>query len=277
MPGKRQAVQSKNIRRKASYGMKETAEFLFELRKQNESVVDLPEALKPKTDKEAYAVQDELVKHLRRHYSSSIVGYKIGCTSQGAQNLLNTEGPLFGQMLSSHLFESPFVLDTQTYSMIVIEPEFGFQIARDVPRAQYDADSIQPFIRSVMPSIEVVHHRLENWDKFNAPLTIADNAIHGCWIHGEPALDWQRIDYETHAVKLFANNELVSQGNASIALGSPLNVLAWLANTLPAYGHQLKKDDYVTTGVCMSVYEARAREHVMADFGTLGKIDLRLS
>jgi len=256
--------------------IKDTAEFLFSLRKENKCVDDLPENLKPTDVESAYAIQDVLVQMLSEHHQATGIGYKIGCTSLGAQKLLNTNMPVYGQLLSSHQFSSPKTLQTNDYSMIVIEPEFGFQLAEDVPEGSYDSNSIQPFIKSVIPSVEVVHHRLGSMDKFNAPMTVADNAIHGSWIQGEGLLDWQTIDYVNHEVKLLVDEELTSIGKAEIALGSPLNVMAWLANTLPQYGHRLKKDDYVTTGVCMDVYTAKVGQHIVADFGSLGEVVIDL-
>ena len=256
--------------------MQKTADLLFELRRTNTTLPDLPAALKPTTEAEAYRTQDALVKQLTNLYDSQRIGYKVGCTSQGAQTLLNTDGPLFGHMLSSHHFRSPATLDTLNYSMIVIEPEFGFRIGKDVPQDDYDATSIQPFMASVIPSIEVVHHRLGSWDKFNAPITIADNAIHGCWVQGEEETTWQQVDYQRHEVKLYVDDELTTTGRAELALGSPLNVLAWLATTLPKHGHTLKQNDLVTTGVCMDVFIAHAGQKLRADFGLLGEVHIDL-
>ena len=49
--------------------------------------------------------------------------------------------------------------------------------------------------------------------------------------------------------------------------------LAWLANELPRYGHQLKAGQFVTTEVCMNVYTAQPNEQIVADFGSLGTVE----
>jgi 2-keto-4-pentenoate hydratase len=86
------------------------------------------------------------------------IGYKIGCTSEGAQKLLNTDGPVYGQMLSAWQHQSPSILKAADFTMLVIEPEFAFTVSQDVLVGNYDADSIRPFIANVIPSIEIVHH-----------------------------------------------------------------------------------------------------------------------
>ncbi len=253
------------------------ADFFFELRYDNKRHDALPAELEPSTMTEAYEVQTVLVTKLLAVLGGERIGYKIGCTSVAAQKLLNTTEPVFGQLLSSLHWQSPAELKAADFSMIVIEPEFAFQMAADVPTGHYDATTILPYIKSVMPSIEVVHHHLADWSKFNAPITAADNAIHGGWIQAEANNNWQSFDYPNHEVLLFVDGQLETKGRGDRALGNPLNVLAWLANSLSEQGLHLKQNDYVTTGVCMDVYTARAGQEIMADFGTLGRVSLKLS
>ncbi len=253
------------------------ADFFFELRRDNTKRDALPAELEPGTMAEAYEVQTVLVNKLLGFSGGERIGYKIGCTSRAAQKLLNTTEPVFGQLLSSFHMQSPAQLKAADFSMIVIEPEFSFQIAADVPTGHYDATTILPYIKSVMPSIEVVHHHLADWSKFNAPITAADNAIHGCWIQAEAHDNWQAFDYPNHEVALFVDGQLETKGRGDRVLGNPLNVLAWLANSLTEQGLNLKQNHYVTTGVCTDVFTARAGQEIMADFGTLGRVSVKLS
>lgn len=252
------------------------ADFHFKLRQTNQAAADIPADL-PQLDLDAaYAVQDKLVAKLIAAASTQRFGYKIGCTSEGAQQLLGTAGPVYGQMLESLRYISPVKLNPADFSMLVIEPEFAFELNADVLAGSvYDAESIRPFVASIMPSIEVVHHHLGGWDVFNAPKTIADNAIHGCWVSGPVTGSLDGLDLPSHEVRLYADGEEVSSGRGEIALGNPLNALAWIANTLPTYGRNLKAGEIVTTGVCMSVYPAQAGQLIRADFGSLGQVEIQ--
>ena len=58
-------------------------------------------------------------------------------------------------------------------------------------------------------------------------------------------------------------------------LGNPLSVVAWLANSLPAFGRTLKKGDRFTTGVTTDIYLAQPGDHLEADFGVMGKVEMR--
>ena len=60
-------------------------------------------------------------------------------------------------------------------------------------------------------------------------------------------------------------------------LGNPLSVVAWLANTLPKFGRALKQGDRITTGVTTDIYLAQPGDHLEADFGVMGKVEMRFT
>ena len=251
------------------------ADFSFQHRLNGTTVDDVPQKLLPITLTEAYAIQAKLVAKLLESIDSERFGWKIGCTSAGAQRLLNTDAPIYGQMFEAWRHGSGVQLDSADFQMLVIEPEFAFTLNQNVPNGQYDADSILPFVSNVIPSIEIVHHHLGGWDRFDAPKVVADNAIHGAWVAGDPTADVTGLDLPNHAVTLYADGVEVSKGFGRIALGNPLSALAWLANELPKYGHQLHAGEVVTTGVCMNVYTASAGQTIEADFGSLGRVSIQ--
>ena len=65
-------------------------------------------------------------------------------------------------------------------------------MAADVPAGPaYTAETIREFIGAALPSIEIVDHRYRDWQAVGAPSLLADNAIHGAWVAGEPSADWR--------------------------------------------------------------------------------------
>ena len=66
----------------------------------------------------------------------------------------------------------------------------------------------------------------------------------------------------------------MSAGSGAAVLGHPLNVVAWLANELPRHGRHLRRGDKVTTGTAAPVYFANPGDHVIADFGAFGHVEL---
>src|SRR5687767_3003882 len=168
------------------------SEYLFDLRQTRRRVPALPDDLVPRTLAEGYAVQEHLVRKLRERFGSRPVGYKIACTSELAQRALGVDGPFFGVLMSHSTHPSGTSLRAEDFVVRCTEAEFGFEMARDVPPGPaYTAETIRDFIGAAIPSIEVVDHRYHDWQKVGAASLLADNAIHGAWVAGEPCPDWR--------------------------------------------------------------------------------------
>ncbi len=259
--------------------IEEAATLLADHRRSRRMLRELPERCRPAGLADAYAIQDALVDRLCSEHGGSRIGYKVACTNLIAQQALQVQRPLFGQLLSHSTAVSPVVLPARSFTTRVVECEFGLRIGRSVPvtTTPYTAMTITDFVSEVLPAIEVVDHRFHDWS-LGAPSIAADNAIHGFWIHGAPFQgDWHRLDLAEHALEVRIDGELVGDGTGAAVLGHPLNVLAWLANELPRYGHRLKAGDLVTTGVCTDVFSSDAPSTVLADFGSLGTVSVHWS
>ncbi|MBT3702227.1 MAG: hydratase, partial [Alphaproteobacteria bacterium] len=53
-----------------------------------------------------------------------------------------------------------------------------------------------------------------------------------------------------------------------------LNGVAWLANDLASLGRGLKAGEVISTGVLTGLLYANAGDHIVADYGQFGKIEL---
>jgi 2-keto-4-pentenoate hydratase len=60
-------------------------------------------------------------------------------------------------------------------------------------------------------------------------------------------------------------------------LGDPRIALTWIANELSRNGMTLRAGDVVTTGTCMPPLEVQAGDHVTADFGVFGRVEVRFT
>lgn len=255
------------------------ADTLYDLRLSVTTVDELPASLRPSDLNLGYAIQNELVARLESHYGGSPIGYKIACTNTHAQQLLNTSAPVFGRLSSCFTHASPAKISGKGFSLLGIEPEFAFEIGKDVPMTviPYSAGSIVDSVARVIPAIELVGHRFSDWSKFDAPTLVADNAVHQAWIPGAPLDRWQGLDFAGHPVELMVNGNVVAKGIGANVLGNPLTALAWLANELPRWGGSLKAGDMVTTGTCTNVYTAQIGDEIRADFADLGSAQLELT
>ncbi|HVK13449.1 MAG TPA: hypothetical protein VM597_32150 [Gemmataceae bacterium] len=251
------------------------ADYLFDLRRTRRPVAALPADVVPRSLAEGHEMQARLVQKLRDQFASRPVGYKIACTSELAQRALGVDGPFFGILLSHSTFSTGATLRGSDFTVRCAEAEFGFEMADDVPAGPaYTAETIREFIRAAIPSIEIVDHRYHDWRTVGAPSLVADNAIHGAWVAGEPYADWRGLDFATHPVALTVNRGRTLPGSGAAVLGNPLTVVAWLATELPRYGLRMRRGDRVTTGVTTDIYLAVPGDHLAADFGPIGRVEM---
>ncbi|MDH3317490.1 MAG: fumarylacetoacetate hydrolase family protein [Gammaproteobacteria bacterium] len=255
------------------------ADILYDLRLTVTTVDELPASLRPSDLNLGYAIQNELVGRLESHYGGSRIGYKIACTNTHAQLLLNTSAPVFGRLSSCFTRSSPAKINGKGFSLLGIEPEFAFEIGKDVPTLDtpHSAETIVDYVASVIPAIELVGHRFSDWSKFDAPTLVADNAVHQAWIPGATVDKWRDLDFAGHPVELMVNGKVALKGTDANVLGNPLNALAWLANELPRWDQPLRAGEVVTTGTCTDVYIAQIGDEIRADFGDLGSVQLELT
>ena len=250
-------------------------EYLLELRRTKRRVASLPADVVPRSLAEGYEVQERLVRTLLDRSGGHPVGYKIACTSTLAQKALGVDGPFFGVLMSQSTHPSPATLRGSDYTVRCAEAEFGFEMGEDVPAGPaYTAETIKPFIGAALPSIEIVDHRYHDWQTVGAPSLLADNAIHGAWVPGEPYAGWRSLDFARHPVTLVVNGATTFPGSGAAVLGNPLTVVAWMANELPKFGRRLRRGDRVTTGVTTGIYLAQPGDRLVADFGPLGRAEL---
>lgn len=256
------------------------AEALMNVRRNRARIERLPDGMAPDTPEEGYAIQ----KVFRPIYSGEAggtqIGWKIGCTNEKAQAHLGIDEPFYGGIYANTTQVSPAEFQASGFFMTVIEAEIGFRLRDPLPAAAapYDPGSVADAIECAFPCMEIVDSRYHEWTTIGAPHIVADNGSHGGWVHGNPVDNWHELDLAEVEVTLKANSELVREGNGFAVMGNPLNALTWLANVRAVYANDgLKAGDVISTGTTIDVYDAKAGDELIADFGPLGEVRLKLT
>lgn len=252
------------------------AQLLSQARISLSRLTELPESARPRNAEEAYRCQEILVRQLLEHYGGAVIGYKVACTNPIAQKQLNVDRPFYGHLLAPFCFDSPAHVPASQFVERVIEAEFAFRMARDLPAsaAPRPVDEVAAAVAGVLPGIEIVDSRFESWTTRGAPSLIADNACNAAWVKGPLLENWRHLDLAAQPVRLTVNGRVVREGTGSAVLGHPLNALQWLVNTLSSRGLGLQAGQYVTTGVTTEVYGAERGDRITADFGPVGTAEL---
>ena len=241
--------------------------------RQSGTVIAPADIAEPKSNEEAYGVQDEIVALS----GLDVKGFKVGSTSAEAQRILGTDEPGSGALFAPYMHLSPARVAIAAEHMPAIEGEFGFRLGQDlVARDQpYTYEEVRAAIAAVAGSVEVVGTRiaggLAGKGRF---LVTADGGANIALVTGVWQEDWQGIDLKAHRVAVHVNGEAGGAGEGALALGDPLNVMVWLANQQSKFGRGLKVGDIVSTGTCTGLDAVKPGDHVVADYGSLGQVEI---
>ena len=253
--------------------IEEAVELLIAARGDHRRLEAFPPTCRPQTFEDGRAIQEAFLNA----WSVPVAGYKIGCTSRESQKLLGAPGPFPGRVFAPVLLKSPAKVAAKAFHRLGVEPEFAFTLARDLPRraALYTRDEVAAAVAALHGAIELVDTRWTDWIKVGAASIVADNGANGGLVLGPAVADWRKIDLPTAKATLRFDDKFIAEGIGAAVLGNPLDALVWLANHLSSRGFGLKAGDAVTTGTVASIYFAEPGMHVVADFGAIGKVELR--
>lgn len=246
------------------------AEILLGARRERAPIAALPDAVRPRTMPDAYAIQDAVIERL----GGAVAGYKIGATSAAAQSFLGLDAPFYGRIPPDSVLSSPAELRLDDFPFALIEPEFAVTLGADLPPRSdgYDQAGVADAVASVHPAFEVVTSAYgEAWRSAGALALVADNGVHARLVLGPAATDWRGLDLAAHPVRFMKNGREEGEGTGSNTLGHPLAALAWLASAVPT---GLRAGQVVTTGVVTPFLYAAPGDRLEADFGALGTVRL---
>ena len=254
----------------------EAAALIWENWRNQSRIAALPESCRPRSVAEGYAAQSAL----GGLSGWSPVGWKIAATSAAGQQHIGVDGPLAGRLLDGKLHTDGAELAAAHLNMAVVEAEFVFRLADDLPARgrDYTPEDVVAATETLHLGIEVPDSRFEDFSVVGAPQLIADNACTEFFVLGEAVSEvWRGLDLAGHAVSVAINGETEAEGIGANVLGDPRRALAWLADDRIAQGALLHAGEIVTTGTCIVPAAIKPGDHVAADFGVLGRIGVQFS
>ncbi len=215
----------------------------------------------------AYAVAG-LIHQARVQAGAVPVGRKIGFTNPDMWSRYGVREPIWGYIYDTtvvHLGGRHQTCSIGRFAEPKIEPEIVFHF-RSAPPDGGSFAAILACIDWVAHGFEIVQSHFPGW-KFQAADTVADWALHGTLLVGEPqAVDRLGTDLitslEHFSIALSCNGELREVGTGSNVLGSPLAAIAHLIAVLakqPQY-MPLRANELVTTGTVTTAQAVLAGE-----------------
>lgn len=254
-------------------GVGEAVEAMLRARREVRPIPGLPEAGRPANFDEAYLVQDAFV----RATGQGVGGWKVGCTSEAAQTMLKVDEPFFGPVFSPLIFRSPAEPGAGSFHMMGIECEFAFRMGRDLPAKDdpWQREQVIAAVQAVVPAIEVISTRLDDFAGYGGYQIAADCGANGALVLGQEVRDWQDLDLDRHEVRLVIDGLDKASGTGAAVLGHPLNALIWFVAKMQERGRGLRTGEVISTGTCTGITFVEPEQPVLADFGSLGTVEVK--
>lgn len=216
--------------------------------------------------------------HISLHYLSlridrnneQVVGKKIGVTSEAVQSMLDVREPDFGFLTDAMQFAEG---DIPIGHLIQprAEAEIAFLLKEDLVGEEVSAKDVLAATEAVMACFEIVDSRIHNW-QIRIQDTIADNASCGVFVISDQQVDPRTLDLSAAHVRVNKNGQFLSEGLSSAVQGSPLQAVAWLANTLGGFDMALKAGDVILSGSLVPLEPIRPGDRMTMDIPGIGSL-----
>lgn len=221
---------------------------------------------------DGYRVQERMIAR-RVAAGETIVGKKIGVTSKVVQNAIGVFEPDFGQLTSAMVVADGDTIDLNSLIQPQAEGEIAFVLKQDLIGPGISATDVLRATDYVAACFEIVDSRIDNWD-IRIQDTVADNASCGIYALGREKFDPRDVDLTLAGMVIERNGELAATGVGAAVQGSPLNSVAWLANTLGRLGMPFRAGEVILSGSLGPMIRINDGDRLDVRIGGLGACSL---
>jgi 2-oxopent-4-enoate/cis-2-oxohex-4-enoate hydratase len=250
------------------------AQALYEALRARRTIEPLTNREPDLTIDDAYQISRQVLAR-RLEDGEKIVGKKTGVTSKVVQQMLSVNQPDFGYLTDAMSFEDGAELPVSSQLIAPrAEGEIAFVLEKELSGPGITAAQVLAATAYVKPCFEVVDSRIADW-KIKIQDTIADNASSGMYVLGRTPVSPRDLDFVTCGMVVWKNGEVLSTGAGAAALGSPLNCVAWLANTLGERGESLHAGEVILSGSLVPLEPVHAGDVMHLRIAGIGEASVR--
>ncbi len=219
-----------------------------------------------------YAVQQRANRELADSLGPA-VGHKIGGTTRTMRAMLGWSAPVAGEVFESTVQMSPGRFAFTDFLRPGIETEIAVRLGRDLlpADAPFDRAAVVDAVAEVLPAIEIVDDRYQDYRNAGAATVIADNAFNAASILGSAAAGWRQLDLAALRARTWMDGVLVAEARSDALMGHPFEALVWLANRRAGLGLGLMAGCFVSLGTITPVQWLEAPAEVRIEVEGLGE------
>lgn len=207
-----------------------------------------------------------------------VIGKKIGVTSKPVQDMLGVFQPDFGFLTDAMQFADGATVSLSAAGLIQprAEGEIAFMLRSDLQGPGVTREQVLAATEWVAPCFEIVDSRIDNW-KIKIQDTVADNASCGVFVVGTRHTDPRVLDLAAASMQMWKNEVPAGTGLGAAVQGHPAEAVAWLANTLGAFGIPFKAGELILSGSLAPLVPAVAGDRFTMHIEGLGGCSVAFS
>jgi 2-oxo-hept-3-ene-1,7-dioate hydratase len=251
---------------------KKAAQLLINAEAERKPILQLSKTWPDITIEDAYAIQNEVVKHKVAN-GAKVIGHKIGLTSKAMQQSSQIDEPDYGHLFDYMMLNDGAKVAHANYCVPRAEVEFAFVLGKPLKGPGVGLLDVLRATEYVIPSIEIIDARVENPRKIFD--TVADNAAAAGIVTGGRPVGPTEIDFRWAGGMMYRNSEIEETGLAAGVLGHPAMGIAWLANKVGKFGVTLEPGHLMLSGSFTRPVWANKGDTLHADFGPLGTVSVQ--
>jgi 2-oxo-hept-3-ene-1,7-dioate hydratase len=251
---------------------KKAAQLLISAEAERKPILQLSKTWPDITIEDAYAIQNEVVKHKVAN-GAKVIGHKIGLTSKAMQQSSQIDEPDYGHLFDYMMLNDGAKVSHANYCVPRAEVEFAFVLGKPLKGPGVGLLDVLRATEYVVPSIEIIDARVENPRKIFD--TVADNAAAAGIVTGGRPVGPTEVDFRWAGGMMYRNSEIEETGLAAGVLGHPAMGIAWLANKVGKFGVTLEPGHLMLSGSFTRPVWANKGDTLHADFGPLGTVSVQ--
>lgn len=219
---------------------------------------------------DAYRISLRLLSR-REHEGERVIGKKIGVTSRAVQEMLGVFQPDFGFLTDAMQVPDGAAVSLAAAGLIQprAEGEIAFMLQSDLLGPGVTREQVLDATAWVAPCFEIVDSRIENW-QIRIQDTVADNASCGVFVVGGRHTGPRVMDLAAASMRMWKNGEPCGHGTGAAVQGHPAEAVAWLANTLGAFGIPFRAGELILSGSLAALVRAAAGDRFTMEIEGLG-------
>lgn len=218
---------------------------------------------------EGYLIQKNVTKQL----GWTVGGWKLGGTNEATRNLFKCNKAYFGPIKEGNIFFAGQLTrdDNLVARGLIGEPELAFRLRRDFSNKDSissPADALKYF-DAFAPAFECPVMGSAQIEYRNLGELVADLCGSGFLVLGKPQLIGRLSESMDYDVIVRQGDKIISKGNSSYIIGSPVNALFEFLHLSQISGFETRPGQWIATGGCAPCASICANSWVSVEFSGL--------